>query len=220
MYVHSVAALITIVAGALAGAAASLGVNELRDWWRLQRATDGIDVEEEGRAGSRVTARVKNSSNYCIHDATAYVTIQHGHEDVLSPPRPFRAYLWPEYRKKLTQDRLCWAVKAPTPNPVSVDIFPREEQVLDVADFGANSEWVEIPSEVGYSSSQTAADVERVESKGGQRISSRIFLKSGKKYCGTIKIVSANTKARAFEIEIDPSDTEKPLRVLSGRRPR
>jgi hypothetical protein len=58
-------------------------------------------------------------------------------------------------------------------NPVSVDIFPEEGQLLDLADFGATSEWIEIPSEMGYSSSQAAAN---------GPISSRVFLRTGREY--------------------------------------
>lgn len=211
MDVRATAAII----GALAGGLMSLLVNEVRDWWRIKRTTKGISLGAEKRAGSRVTARVKNGSKHCIHTAVAYISLDHDRDDVLTPPKHFLAFISPAHPKKLEEDRLCWAVAAPLPNPPSVDIFPGERQVLDIADFGENSGWVEIPSEVGWSSGQTEAETKREDIK---RLSSRVFLRAGKRYQGTIKIVSASTRRRVFKVEIDPSNASEPLRVLPGRK--
>jgi len=115
------------------------------------------------------------------------------------------------HRRGRGEDRLCWAVASLTRNSISVDIFRGEQQVLDVADFGTNSEWVVIPLEAGWSSSQTEADAGKA---GVEPFSSRVFLRSGRDYRGTIKIASANTRARIFEIAIGPSDTAQQLRVV------
>jgi hypothetical protein len=206
------ATLLTIICGALAGGITSLLVNEFRDGLRLKRATSGLSLKAERRAGSRVTARVRNESNYCIERATAYVTVHHDLEDVLSPPLHFAAFVSPKHMRKVQEDRLCWSVTMPDRNPMCVDIFSGEWQSLDVADFGAMSQWIEIPSEMAYSSNQTAAEV----NGGTVQISSRVFLRAGKKYRATIKIVSKVTTARSFEIEIDATNVEQPVREVAS----
>jgi hypothetical protein len=202
--------LTSVLAGALAGGLVSLLVNEFRDSLRIKRATNGLRLQPEGRAGTRVTARVKNDSNYCIDRATAYVTIHHELDDILSPPLHFAAFIGPYYRKTLQEDRLCWSVTKPERNPMSVDIYPGESQLLDLADFGARSEWIEVPSEMGWSSGQTAE-----QARHDGQISSRVFLRAGKKYRGSVKVVSKVTRARTFEIEIDPADEVQPVRLLA-----
>jgi hypothetical protein len=203
--------LTTVVCGALAGGVMSLLVNEFREFWRLKRASGALTLEPQGRAGSRVTARVKNGSNYCIERATAYVTVHHDLDDILAPPLHFRAFIWPAHRRKLQEDRLCWSATMPERNPMCVDVFPGEGQLLDLADFGATSEWIEVPSEMGYSSSQT----EREAQEASSRISSRVFLRAGKRYRASVKIVSKVTKARTFEIEIDAANLAQPVRILA-----
>ena len=188
----------------------SLLVNEFRDVWRLKRATDGLSFKPEGRAGSRVTARLRNGSNYCIQRATAYVTLHHSIEDILDPPMHFRAFISPAHRRKLQGDRLCWSVTMPELNPMSVDVFPGEAQLLDLADFGENAEWIEIPSEMGYSSSQTPEEARQ----SPRPISSRIFLRADKRYQAEVRIVSRNTRARIFKIEIDARERDQPVRPV------
>jgi hypothetical protein len=196
------------IIGALSGALASLLVNELRDWFRVWRATKGIRLKPQGRAGSRVTARV--TSKRMVHGAVAYITLHHDLEDVIAPPKHFSAFISLAHRKKLQEDRLCWSVAAPSRNPASADIFAGEWQLLDVADFGEDGDWIEIPSELGWSSSQTETDI-----KSQRAISSRVFLRGDKRYRGVIKIVSADTTARSFEIEINGADQAQPLMLSS-----
>ncbi len=198
--------------GALAGGLASLAVNEFRDWWRIKRATSRLSFKPERKAGSRATARVKNNSNYVIHNAVAYITINHDLQDLLQPPKHFAAFIAKgRHERKLQEDRLCWSVAAPDRNPSSVNVLPGEWQLLDIADFGEHSEWIEIPSEMGWSSSQKAEEVARVP-----QIVSRVFLRGGKTYSGSVKIVSEDTRACSFNIEINPSDQEQPIKVKAA----
>lgn len=203
--------LTTALIGALAGGLMSLLVNEFRDGWRLKRASDGLSLKPEGRTGSRVAARVRNESHYCVERATAYITVHHDLDDILPPPMHFTAFIWPNHMRKLQEDHLCWSVTMPERNPMSVDIFPGEGQLLDLADFGLASDWIEIPSEMGYSSSQT-----RDQIKGGSTpISSRVFLRAGKRYRASVKIVSRGTRARTFEIEFDAANPAQPVRRIA-----
>jgi hypothetical protein len=95
---------------------------------------------------------------------------------------------------------------------MSIDIYGGEHQSLDLLDLGAEARWIEIPSEEGYSSSQTA---EEAATQG--EISSRVFLRSDRKYAAQIKIVSADTRADRwckFAVEIDPLNREWPIKLV------
>jgi hypothetical protein len=61
---------------------------------------------------------------------------------------------------------------------------------------------------MGYASSQMPHEAAGTTTP----ISSRVFLRAGKKYRASVKIVSKVTKARTFEIEIDASDESQPVR--------
>ena len=202
--------ILTILPGALAGGLVSFWINTFQEWARVRRISRKLRLEPQPRVGSRVTARVVNDSNCLIRGAVAYLTIQHELADVIAPPKHFAAFVVPDrHLKKLEEDKLCWSAVAPTRNPALIDIYAGERQLLDVADFGASDHWIEIPSEVGYSSSQTEG-----ESKTKGQISSRVFLKAGRPYLGTIKIVSADTRAKIFEVEIDLADARHPLKPI------
>jgi hypothetical protein len=75
-------------------------------------------------------------------------------------------------------------------NPASLNIYSGERQSLDIANFDPNREWIEIPSESGW---------------GTVSGTSRVFLR-WKKYEATIKIVSKDSKAKDFLVQIDPDN--------------
>jgi len=139
----------------------------------------------------------------------AYLTIQHDLDAVMEPPCHFAAFIERRHLKQIEEEKLCWSANAPTRNPATIDIYAGEKQMLDIGDFGVSGEWIEIPSEVGYASSQTES-----EAKEKDRIKSRAFLR-GRCYRGTIKIVSSDTRRRIFHIEIDPAGRQHPLRLVS-----
>jgi hypothetical protein len=92
----------------------------------------------------------------------------------------------------LKEDRLCWSR---ADNPDVIDIYARERQNLDVYEIDRQGFWIQIPSEKGWGTT------------GG---TARVFLKA-KKYTAIIKIVSKDTKAKEFKLQIDPFDKTAPL---------
>jgi hypothetical protein len=205
---------ISILVSALTAGLVSLWVNWMQDWFRVRHISKKLQLEPQARVGTRATARVVNNSNYVIRQAAAYVTIQHDLDDVLAPPMHFAAFIEGNHLKTLDEDRLCWSAVAPARNPPAIDIYAGEKQLLDVANFGGSGDWIEIPSETGYASSQTQAEAEAYNTA---RIRSRVFLRAGRRYQGTIKIVSADTLARVFHVEIDPTDRTQPLSLITSK---
>lgn len=200
--------LLGAVAGAFTGALLSFWLNTVQDWLKIRRVSSKIRLVPESRVGSRVTARVVNDSNYTVRNAIAYVSVCHDLEEVMAPPLHFTAHINPDHLKLLKEDRLCWSATSPVRSPVSIDIYSGESQCLDIADFGSQTAWIELPSEAGYSSSQTST-----EAQGSGAISSRIFLRANRIYSVEIRIVTADTRSRTFRIEIDASNREQPVRL-------
>jgi hypothetical protein len=188
----------TTLISAGAGAIAGFVVNLFSTRWTRWRLYRGFQVEPLGRVGSRACVRVHNRYIFPISCAYAYITIDHEISDVLDPPDRFVAFVTPLSCSRVTEDRLCWSVTSPQSNPPSVDIYAGERQALDIVNFGPG--WLEFPSEKGWAS------------LGGER-TSRVFLRS-KRYRATIKIVTKDTKAREFRIEIDPDKVESAIRLV------
>ncbi len=186
---------VSAIIGAAVGALSALAVNAFRDWFRLKRIHKNLSLEPQRKNGSRTTARVFNDCHFSLNSAYAYITIDHEESDVLEPPNGFHAYVRPAHSLKVHEDRLCWCISG---NPAKVDIYPGERQALDVVNIDPKREWVEFPSEDGWGS----------EGKEGK--TSRVFLK-WKKYSATIKIVSKDSKAKEFEVWIDPDNNKTPL---------
>ena len=185
--------------GALAGAVVSFTLNVAYPWFRVSWISWRLSFEPQNRVGHRVTARVRNRTSYVMRDAVAYVTINNELADVAEPIGD--AFTDPRTRKQVVEDRLCWSIAG---NPFHLDIYPDEAQSLDIAGFeDGTAGRIEIPSEEGWSSSRAA----------GQPIRSRVFLRGGKKYLGKISVVSADSRARVFYIEIDPNDPDRPLKL-------
>ncbi len=128
--------------------------------------------------------------------AYAYISIDHELEDVIAPPNGWSTFVTQQSRCRVKEDRLCWSLTAPQSNPPVVDIYSGERQSLDVVNFGSG--WMEFPSEKGWAST-------------GQI--SRVFLKL-KRYRATIKIVSKDTWAKKFQLEIDPANENSPINLI------
>ena len=76
-----------------------------------------------------------------------------------------------------------------------------------------DGEWIEIPSEKGWATSQDREILRRKRKDGNDDVkTSRVFLKPHK-YTAKIKIVSKDTKAKEFKIEIDPTDLNAPIKL-------
>ena len=190
--------LISAAFGALFGGLASLVVNVLSVRWRLERLHACLDLEPQDRVGTRVTARICNGYDFPLNSSWAYITINHELSDVLPAPNGSKAYVGPDHHKCVQEDRLCWSFSG---NSAYLDIYPGEKQSLDVAGFDHGRNWIEIPSEDGWGS-------ELAKGK-----SSRVYLK-WKKYDATIKIVSKDTRAKEFSVQINPDNEKTPLTLL------
>ena len=160
-----------------------------RFWWIKLN----MKLEEKELIGSRVTVRIFNNSIFPMNDTYAYITIVHEKSDVRTPPDQKKSYIYPPDNSSrghlciVQEDRLCWSMAS---NPASLNIYSGERQSLDIANFDPKHEWIEIPSESGWGT------------VGGI---SRVFLK-WKKYEATIKIVSKDSKAKEFSVQIDPDN--------------
>ena len=165
--------------------------------WKLSRSLVAYPQRQQDNFGIRVC----NRSVHTIEDATAYISLGFDPQtDVLDG----YAFIGTHYRIGLCEDRLCWSIAAPDPNPFRIDIFPGEKQALDFVRFHADR--IEIPSEQGW------AD----EAKGKR---SRVFLKK-KHYEGELHLVARNTLRRSFDLVIDPTTgqgtvTLKPVKFIN-----
>lgn len=185
--------------GAISGALAGLIVNVFMTKWRFLMLYWKLDFKPDKRIGPYGRGKVINDYIYPICGAYVYITIRHDYEDVIEPPSNFKAYIRSERLNYLTEDRLCWALASPVDNPTAIDILPGEQQPLLIMKIDHDGRWIEIASEKGFST-RREGDI------------SRVFLKP-KKYTGYIKIVSMDTKAKIFNIQIDPNE-EYPIKVL------
>jgi hypothetical protein len=163
--------------------------------YRRKRLEACLEFEPQDRFGDRVTTRICNGYDFPLNSVWAYITITHELSDIAPPPSGFKAYVGPRCSKIVKEDRLCWSFSG---NPSSFNIYPGEKQSLDVAGFDPGRNWIEIPSEDGWGS----------ELEKGK--SSRVFL-NWKKYDAKIKIVSKDTRAKEFEVQIDPDNEKTPL---------
>ena len=194
MTVEVQAALIGAASGAAFGALATLLVNFLSTKFRIDRYYSTLQLEPQTKAGTRVTARIFNGYDYPMNDAVAYITIYHEESDIQDPPIGYDAFIKRRDHKKLVEDdRLCWSLDG---NPYKTDIYAGERQSLDVFEVVDSQDWIQIPSERGWGS-------ERYEN--GRSGRARVFL-NRKRYEAEIKIVSKDTKAKKFNIAIDPDD--------------
>jgi hypothetical protein len=83
-------------------------------------------------------------------------------------------------------------VRWPSLNPSGVDIFAGQHQSLSPC--AIHRDYIEIPSEEGWGKC------------------ARVFLKR-RVYTGFVTVVSADTDAFSFDIDIRPDDTANPLVV-------
>jgi hypothetical protein len=194
MTVEVQAAIIGAASGAAFGALATLLVNFFSTKFRIERYYCTLQLEPQTKAGTRVTARIFNGYDYPMNDAIAYITIYHKESDIQDPPIGYDAFIKRRDHKKLVEDdRLCWSLDG---NPYKTDIYAGERQSLDVFEVVDSQNWIQIPSERGWGS-------EKYEN--GRPGKARIFL-NRKRYEAEIKIVSKDTKAKKFNIAIDPDD--------------
>jgi len=169
----------------------SLVVNFCLDWNKRRGLHKNLLLEPQQKSGCRVAARIHNNYVLPLTNVYAYITVEHDPSDILHPPNGYTTYIKPGDHK-FEEDRICWSMAG---NPPHVDIYAGEKQPLDVVEIDPSGNWIQIPSESGCGTG------------GG---TSRVFLKM-KKYDAKIKIVSKETKAKEFELQIDPFDKTMPL---------
>jgi hypothetical protein len=186
---------ISLVSGGLAGAIVTLCTQRILEALRIWRLSKSILLETEVVAnGCRI--RVINRGVHTVEDAIAYISLSFDpQEDVLEG----QAFIGPNNRIPLRNDRLCWSAAAPESNPFRISIYPGEKQALDLVRINGNQ--IEIPSEQGWGDMGT-----------GKR--SRVFLKQ-KRYEGTIYLVAKNVLRRSFSLVIDSHNKNNPVMLSS-----
>ena len=191
--------------GAAFGAAASLIVNYVFASLvpRITRCnlTRHLRVHALPNLAGIALCRVHNGGYWTIGQAIAYLQLEFADDDVLQPPEGQKAFIKPG---RIAHDygQLCWSVRAPTENPVKVDIFAKESQHLGLCEI--EEQHIMVPSEEGWEDSQE------------RHPRARVFLVR-KKYLGVLKIVSADTNAKCFGVEIDPERIDRAV-VISRMR--
>jgi hypothetical protein len=173
------------ISGGLAGAVVTLCTQRVLEAARIWRLSRALSVTPE-TIPDACRVRVSNLGVQTIEDAIAYISLTYDpHADILDGP----AFIGPSHRVELRDDRLCWAIAAPDPNPFRINIYPGEHQALDIVRMGHDR--IEIPSEQGWGDLNV-----------GRK--SRVFL-ARKRYEGTMYFVARNTLRRSFGLVIDPN---------------
>ena len=178
----------------------SLLMSLLNSRWRIWRLKHCLRFEPEPKSGTHASARIYNDYIFPLHSAFAYITIDHQSSDILVPPPGMSAFVNKDWPRIVKEDRLCWSFATKSnPNPACVDIYSKERQALAIVN--VNADWIEFPSEDGWSTLTNGVKI------------SRVFL-ARKKYDARIKIVSEDSKAKTFDIVIDPDNLNSPIILL------
>jgi hypothetical protein len=184
------------IAGGLVSFITTLILGTLAPRIKRSNLTRRIKVYVEAIHGQHIRCRVYNGGYWTIGQAILYISVEFDSADILPPPAGQDAFIRPDHAVGLTGDQLVWSVRSPEVNPMKVDIYAKERQPF--SPYGLHGDMIMIPSEHGWDFP-----------KEGVRIA-RVFLKK-KTYFGALKIVSADTNARYFNIEIQPDDVDKPI---------
>lgn len=185
--------------GAVTGGLMSFLVNFLIGWKKRLGLKCNLELETEQKSENacRATVRIYNGYVLPLSHVCAYITVEHSPSDIFSPPEGYQAYIV-SGGHKFEEDRLCWSMAG---NPAYIDIYAGEKQRLDVVEIDPKGEWIQFPSENGWGTG------------GGI---SRAFLKL-RKYTAKIKIISKETMAKEFDLQIDPFNKTMPLSRLYRR---
>lgn len=177
---------IAAVTGGLAGAIVTLCMQRILEVLRIWRLSQSLLLSPEPIPNA-CRIRVRNLGLQTVEDAIAYISLMYDPQtDILDGP----AFIGSHHRVLLCEDRLCWAVAAPNPNPFRISIFPGEKQALDLV--MVHPDRIEIPSEQGWATLTPGAK-------------SRVFLKK-KRYEGSVNLVAKNVLRRSFGLVIDPNN--------------
>jgi len=162
---------------------------------RRRSLTRHISIVTDPPHAGHARFRVVNGGYWTINNATLYLDLDFQERDTMLPPYTGRtAHIQPTRFVPLRGDQLCWSVRSPTPNPMSVSIFAKERQPFSPCHIGPTV--ITIPSEEGWSHEAIV----------------RVFLRP-QLYTGRLTLVSADTDARYFSIVIDPSSASTPCTI-------
>jgi hypothetical protein len=174
---------------------------ELFPYWRRKRLTKRLTVSGDQTHGNQARGRVCNGGFWTIKNAIIYLRLPLCKDDVLDPPPGHKAHIRPDHIVPIDEEQLCWSVRAPTINPVKIDIYAKERQPFSPCALTDPRDKIIIPSEEGwpqpvdkYHDTLTTPHM-------------RVFLRP-KNYTGVLKVVSEETDARYFRIEMI-NDTQK-----------
>jgi hypothetical protein len=143
---------------------------------------------------NKVAVRLRNDYVLPLTDCCAYVSLKYEQSDIMVPPAGRDAVITPAAPLFVDQERLCWSAHFPTQNPAKVDIYSGETHGLEVFIYDLETPWL-------------ALLTEKYDKP------CRVFLKGGKRYRGYLRIVSKETRAKSWKMEIDLND-ERKLRLL------
>ena len=189
--------LVPALTGGLAGALVTLFMQKAFEVLRIWHLSKKLKLEKDTRLLGHF--RVCNYGMQTVEDAIVYISLTFDPKTDIIDNMEEQAFIAKHNRVGLCEDRLSWAVAAPVPNPLSVNIYPGEKQLLPIIRIHPNQ--FEIPSEQGMAT----------QTKGKK---SRVFLKI-KRYKGSLYIVARNTLRRDFDLVValdgDVTLTERPL---------
>lgn len=147
-----------------------------------------LSIKPTKKHENYIRLRISNNYYSTIKKARLYLTIDHKEDDVLTPPENADAFIKPTAYSKLKDGRICWSFRTlDKKNPSEIDIFAKEEPDTNICH--VQNDKIIISSEEGWNGTK------------------RVFLKN-RRYRGEIKIVSENTNAKRFKIEILPESME------------
>jgi hypothetical protein len=183
--------LVVVLIGALAGGLASLFVmvlsHVLLPFGKRILLTRWISISNSGHHVGNARFRIHNNGFSTISDATLYISIDFDESDIVKPT-PHNAHIKPNCFTALEEDQICWSIKTPTENPPTVSIFVNESHSF--SPFRVSGDEIHVPTEEGWPPAAKHL---------------RVVLKR-KNYDGTLKLVSADTNARIFRLEIRPDE--------------
>jgi hypothetical protein len=119
-------AILTVVSGGLAGAVATLITQRVSEPWRVWRLSKSIAARPKATPNA-CRVRVWNCGKRSIEQAVAYISLTFDKNlDLVDGESS--AFIGVHERTELNEDRLCWSIAAPAPNPVNIDIYHGERQ--------------------------------------------------------------------------------------------
>jgi hypothetical protein len=186
--------------GALFGVIGGLALRVIAFWLKRRHLTKRLNVEPDIPHGRQFRCRVRNGGYWTVKNAIIYITLSFDQNDTCEPPPGHNAIIRPDNFVPLKEDQLCWSVRAPDVNPIKVDIYAKEPQPFSPGALTNPGDMLMIPSEEGWPRFKD------------DPLKMRVFLRR-KQYSGYLMIVSEDTNARFFRLDINPDDNSAPIQL-------